>query len=165
MCPVPCVLHADTRMDVLVRRGSQTWPVKYPWGTVTHSCDSGSSPAFFLVFWPLLCAPPRPVGDPGDLRNQSPSAPNRGQPPEGPLLRTPKVRKELIRMLPEVEVPGDLQGTLVWGYAQTHCQGGSMKLQRHLVVEAGLAGTRPVTLGSHSRPPTPDPRGHLWGKG
>ena len=113
MCPVPCVLHADTRMDVLVRRGSQTWPVKYPWGTVTHSCDSGSSPAFFLVFWPLLCAPPRPVGDPGDLRNQSPSAPNRGQPPEGPLLRTPKVRKELIRMLPEVEVPGDLQGTLV----------------------------------------------------
>ena len=114
--------------------------MKYPWGTVTHSCDSGSSPAFFLVFWPLLCAlPPCPVGD-----------------SKSPLLRSPKVRKELVQMLPEVEVPGTCsEHWFVWGYAQTHCQGGSVKLQHHLVVEAGLAGTGAVTLGSHSRRLTP----------
>ena len=101
-------------MDILAKKDSQTWRVKSPWGTVTHFCDSGSSPALFLVFWPLLCAP-SPMGDPRDLRSQSPQ-PWLGAGPQkaGPFLRSPQVRKELIQVFPEGEVQRDLQGMLVW---------------------------------------------------
>lgn len=81
LCRV-CVLHAGARMDIPAKKGSQTWKVKSPWGTVTHFCDSGSSPALFLVFWPLLCAP-SPMGDPRDLRSQSASTLAGGRAPEG----------------------------------------------------------------------------------
>lgn len=103
--------------------------------------------------WPPAYCAPSPVGGPGDLRSQSPLALAGAEPQKaGPFVRSPQVRKELMQALPEGEVQRDLP-KLVWRkLCPDHRQEGSVKLQRHLVVERGSAGPGPVTLGSHEKP-------------